>query len=152
MSQPPMSPVIPAAELVGSIDELVLLCYGWESSQLHSWAKVLQGLVIVREIEDLENLSPPRDTLVVALDLNGEAVKSLNELNDLASVRVSSTRVVGIYIDREMSPDRNSQESRHSETLYWLRSISDMVVVSSDSGVVLELVETLAKSTLQALS
>lgn len=57
-----------------------------------------------------------------------------------------STRVVGIFLDVERAAALAEGEVRQISSLTWLREISDMVVVSSDIGAVVELVTTLAKA------
>lgn len=128
--------------------EVVVIQIGAPSSEVTQWIHELSGLAAVRPGEDLGDVNPARDTLVVTFwpDPASGPLDAAVVFPDLSRVMLPSTRVVGIFLDAERATALAEGEVRQISSLTWLREISDMVVVSSDVGVVVELVTTLAKA------
>lgn len=128
--------------------DIVLVQMGVPDIELAQWSRELAGMAVITPPRNLESVTPAKDTLVVTLWSNGssELFADSSIMPDLQPVMLSSTRVVGIYIDEEKATALAADNSSPILGLYWLREISGMVVVSSDGAVVVELVTTLAKA------
>ncbi len=127
-------------------DEVVLVQVGVPARELGEWTRQLEGIAVIVPAGKLGGIAPARDTLVVTM-WSGPGVDPFGDYKvppDLKPLILSSTRVVGVFIDEERSTALAGGLRSHSPGLSWLREISDMVVVSSDSQVVAELVSTLA--------
>lgn len=117
--------------------------------QVDQWSKDLEGLAQVANATSFGEISPPRDTLAVAVwSDSGGLAEGLTSFPKIDSLVQPSTRVLGILIDEAKSTALNPGVTSRCGGLLWLRAISDMVVVSSDSGVVAELVRTMALAAL----
>lgn len=130
-------------------DEVLLVSVGCPHDELRRLGQALYDYALIRTIDQLDGLLPPRDTLVIALW--SDSVDSLavgDRAIDLRSIRSPSTRVVGLYLDPDHTSVLADGVTGEFAALSWLRDLSDMVIVSSDVGVVEELVTTLAKSAL----
>lgn len=137
------------SSMVTDSDEVLLVPVGCPINELQRLDQALFDYALVRSIDQLDGVLPPRDTLVIALWSDSVDLLAVGErAGDLNSVRSPSTRVVGLYLD----PDRTSVlaggDTGEFVELSWLRNLSDMVIISSDVGVVEELVTTLALSAL----
>ena len=130
------------------VGDVVVIQIGAPSWEVTRWIDELSGLAVVRPGEDLGGVNPARDTLVVTywLDPASGPMDAALAFPDLSRVMLPSTRVVGIFLDVERATALAEGEVRQISSLTWLREISDMVVVSSDIGAVVELVTTLAKA------
>jgi len=129
-------------------DEVVLVQVGVPARELGEWTRQLEGIAVIVAAGKLGGIAPARDTLVVAM-WSGPGLDSFGDRKvppDLRPLMLSSTRVVGVFIDEKRSTALAGGFRSHSPGLSWLREISDMVVVSSDSQVVAELVSTLAEA------
>ena len=128
--------------------DVVMIQIGAPSWEVTRWTDELSGLAAVRSGEDLGGVITARDTLVVTYwpDPAPRRLGAAVAFPDLSRVMLPSTRVVGIFLDVERATALAGEEVRQISSLTWLREISDMVVVSSDIGAVVELVTTLAKA------
>lgn len=126
-------------------DEVVLIGVDCPNDNVLSWKEELAGLAIVRSAKSFDDLLPAKDTLVVTIWSNGITIGDNSyAFPNLLGLMQPSTRVVGIYLDTDKTCALAVGAPHNFAELSWLRSISDMVVISSDSGVVVELVSTLA--------
>lgn len=122
---------------------LVLVYSGVPTANVEEWARELGELASVASCTDLHLVAAPIDTLVVVVWSSSESWEIAGKRPDLSQVLLPSTRVVGILIDKDKSSVLAGLEESFSQ-LSWLREVSDMVVVSSDSDVVVELASTMA--------
>lgn len=138
-----------ALSAITDSDEVLLVSVGCPTDELRRLDQVLFDYALVRSIDQLDGVLPPRDTLVVALWSDSVDSLAVGWLAiDLSSIRSPSTRVVGLYLDPDHTSVLADGAAGEFVELSWLRDLSDMVIVSSDIGIVEELVTTLAKSAL----
>ncbi len=128
--------------------EVVVIQLGAPACEVIRWTDELSGLAAVRSGEDLGGVNPAMDTLVVTYWPNpvSGSMDAAVAFPDLSRAMLPSTRVVGIFLDVARATALAAGEVGQISSLTWLRGISDMVVVSSDVGAVVELVTTLAKA------
>lgn len=131
------------------LGDVVLIGIDCPNDELLCWTEELAGLATVRSASSFDDVLPPKDTLVVTIWSGGIMAKGDNSsFPNLLGILQPSTRVVGIYIDPDKLRALAPGAAHYFPELSWLRRVSDMVVISSDGGVVAELVSTLALAAL----
>lgn len=131
------------------IDEVLLVTIGCPNEIVAAWEKELSDVAIIKSINQLNLKWAPKDTLIVALWSDSiDSLQMGTKSFDIGDVLLSSTRVVGVFIDSERSWVVSNSSQVELAELSWIRSVSDMVVISSDHEVIGELVITLAHSAL----
>ncbi len=131
----------------GESNEVVVVQIGVPPEELANWRRDLDGLAVITSPSGPGPVSSATDTLVIALWSSPlcESLEAASRLSYLRQEFFPFATVVGVFLDPDKATALELDSVKDLPSLSWLREISDMVVVSSDSRVLVELVTTFAE-------